>query len=212
MNFPTEIGFERYASQPPSRMRSSSPFMAKAVTAMTGMARSSGSSLSHLVTSRPGDLRQLDIHQDQVRPMLAGEVQGLDAVPGADRGVAMRLQEILEELHVQLVVFDDQYGLAHQSYRLPAAARRWSTMIVRRRACKGYGPHRDFQHGKRSSFHRRCHADVGRLAVHSNVLRKGKRMRRKPGYPPTEAAETIAILALDAILREDESEWAASWR
>ena len=33
MNLPTEIGLDRYASQPPSRMRSSSPFMAKAVTA-----------------------------------------------------------------------------------------------------------------------------------------------------------------------------------
>jgi hypothetical protein len=40
-------------SQPPWRMRSSSLFIAKAVTATTGMAFSSGSSLSHLVTSRP---------------------------------------------------------------------------------------------------------------------------------------------------------------
>ena len=37
MNLATEIGFERYASQPPWRMRSSSPFMAKAVMATMGM-------------------------------------------------------------------------------------------------------------------------------------------------------------------------------
>src|SRR6202022_2931336 len=53
MNFPIEIGFDKYASQPPSRMRSSSPFMAKAVTATTGIALSSASSLSHFVTSSP---------------------------------------------------------------------------------------------------------------------------------------------------------------
>src|SRR5262245_34420679 len=53
MNFATEIGFDRYPWQPPCGMRSSPPFMANAVTATTGMALSSGSSLSHLVTSRP---------------------------------------------------------------------------------------------------------------------------------------------------------------
>src|SRR6202022_4057335 len=53
MNLPTEIGLDKYASQPPSRMRSSSPFMAKAVTATTGIERSSGSSLIQRVTSRP---------------------------------------------------------------------------------------------------------------------------------------------------------------
>src|SRR5262249_12039560 len=53
MNLATEIGFDKYASQPPSRIRSSSPFIPNPVTATTGMALSSGSSLSHLVTSSP---------------------------------------------------------------------------------------------------------------------------------------------------------------
>ena len=60
-------------------MRSSSPFMAKAVTAITGIDFSSSSSLSHLVTSRPGDLGQLDVHQDQVGPVGARQLHGLDA-------------------------------------------------------------------------------------------------------------------------------------
>ena len=47
------MGFEMYPSQPPERMRSSSPFMAKAVTAITGMWFRSSSSFSHLVTSSP---------------------------------------------------------------------------------------------------------------------------------------------------------------
>jgi hypothetical protein len=52
MNWATATSFDRYASQPASRMRSSSPFIANAVTATTGMALISRSSLSHLVPSR----------------------------------------------------------------------------------------------------------------------------------------------------------------
>ena len=54
-HFPETIGVrdasaERWAA---ARMRSSSPFMANAVTATTGMDRRSSSSFSHLVTSSP---------------------------------------------------------------------------------------------------------------------------------------------------------------
>src|SRR5277367_1195552 len=52
-NLATDIGLDRYASQPPCRIFSSSPFIANAVTAMTGIALSSSSSFSHCVTSRP---------------------------------------------------------------------------------------------------------------------------------------------------------------
>src|SRR6516165_1045170 len=52
-NLATDIGFDRYASQPPCRIFSSSPFIANAVTATTGIDLSSSSSLSHCVTSRP---------------------------------------------------------------------------------------------------------------------------------------------------------------
>ena len=43
INLGTEIGFDMYPSQPPCRILSSSPFMAKAVTAMTGMEAEEGS-------------------------------------------------------------------------------------------------------------------------------------------------------------------------
>src|SRR6185437_4334853 len=74
-----------------------------------------------------GHFRQLDIHQDQVGPVFAREVERLDAVPGSDRSVAMGLQEVVEELHVELVVFHDQDGFRHVSRpssprRLPAAS------------------------------------------------------------------------------------------
>ena len=66
MNFPTEIGLDKYASHPPSRMRSSSPFMANAVTATTGIERNSSIVLDPARDFEAGHLRQLDIHQDQV--------------------------------------------------------------------------------------------------------------------------------------------------
>src|SRR5579885_1339709 len=62
-----------------------------------------------------GDFRQLDIHQNEVGPVLAREVERLDAVPGSDRAVAVRFEEIVEELHVELVVFHDQDGFRHRS-------------------------------------------------------------------------------------------------
>src|SRR5712691_2519063 len=40
----------------------------------------------------PGNFRQLDVHHDQVRPMLAREVERLDAVARAHGLVAVRLQ------------------------------------------------------------------------------------------------------------------------
>src|ERR1700690_2127801 len=60
-----------------------------------------------------GYFRQLDIHQNQIGPVLAREIERLDAVAGADGLVAMRFQEVVEELHIQLVVLHDQDGLRH---------------------------------------------------------------------------------------------------
>src|ERR1035441_7711193 len=60
-----------------------------------------------------GYFRQLDIHQNQIGPVLAREIERLDAVAGADGQVAMRFQEVVEELHIQLVVLHDQDGLRH---------------------------------------------------------------------------------------------------
>src|SRR6185437_5557387 len=103
MNLPTEIGFDRYASHPPSRMRSSSPFIAKAVTATTGMALSSASSLSHLVTSRPetsGSWMSIRIRSGRYLRARSSAYP----VAGADGLIAVRLQKVVEELHIQLVV------------------------------------------------------------------------------------------------------------
>ena len=94
-------------------MRSSSPFIAKAVTATTGIALSSAIVLEPLGDFEAGDFGQLDIHQDQVGTMLAREIERLDAVAGADGLVAVRLQQVVEELHVELVVLHDQDGLGH---------------------------------------------------------------------------------------------------
>src|SRR5688572_15064375 len=54
------------------------------------------------------DFRQLDVHQDQVRLVLTRELQRFHAVLGLQDVVAMRLDQVVEELHVQLVVLDDQ--------------------------------------------------------------------------------------------------------
>ncbi len=44
--------------------------------------------------------------------MPAGELQRLQPVAGLDGGIAMRGEQIVEELHVELVVLHDQNGLA----------------------------------------------------------------------------------------------------
>ena len=45
--------------------------------------------------------------------MRARELDRLDAVAGLQRRIAMRLEQVVEELHVELVVFDDQHRLRH---------------------------------------------------------------------------------------------------
>src|SRR5579885_3609159 len=57
---------------------------------------------------QPRNFRELDIHQDQVGSVLAGEVQRFHAVLGLKDVVAVRIEQIVEELHVELVVLHDQ--------------------------------------------------------------------------------------------------------
>ena len=45
--------------------------------------------------------------------MLAGKVHRIDPVAGADGLVAMGLQQIVEELHIELIVLHDQDSLGH---------------------------------------------------------------------------------------------------
>jgi len=69
-----------------------------------------------------GDFGELDIHEDQVGAVLAGEIDGFDAVARRHRVVSVGLQQIVEELHVELVVLDDQDGLCHpQCPHFPAS-------------------------------------------------------------------------------------------
>src|SRR5262249_884321 len=53
MNWATGAGFDKEASQPLAGMRSPPPLTGNGVAGTSGMALSSGSPLSHLVTSRP---------------------------------------------------------------------------------------------------------------------------------------------------------------
>ena len=62
----------------------------------------------------PRDLRQLNIHEDEVGPVLAGKRKRLHAVPCLQGLIAVRVEQIMKELHVQLVVLDDQNGFGHR--------------------------------------------------------------------------------------------------
>src|SRR3546814_6229290 len=57
---------------------------------------------------------KLNVHEDQIRAVLAGDFQRIDAVARLKRLIAMRVEKIMEELHVQLIVFDDQNLLGHR--------------------------------------------------------------------------------------------------
>src|SRR6185437_3806201 len=62
-----------------------------------------------------GYFGQLDIHQNEIRPVLARKIERFDPVAGADGLVAVGFQQVVEELHIQLVVLHDQDGLRHLS-------------------------------------------------------------------------------------------------
>ena len=73
--------------------------------------------------------------------MLAREIERLDAVARADRRIAVGLQQIVEELHIELVVLHNQDGFRHPPFPSPvpgpmlAAGER----IARTRATGGIG-------------------------------------------------------------------------
>src|SRR5665213_7392 len=62
-----------------------------------------------------GYFRQLDIHQNEIRPVLACEIKRFDPIAGADGRIAVRFEKIVEELHIQLVVLHNQDGFRHLS-------------------------------------------------------------------------------------------------
>src|SRR5580692_6187292 len=66
------------------------------------------------------DLGKLDIHQDEIGAELAHKVKCLETVAGAGSLVAMRLEQIAKELHIELVVLHDQDGFCHPAPPIPA--------------------------------------------------------------------------------------------
>src|SRR5690606_28199408 len=63
-----------------------------------------------------GNLRKLNVHQYQVRPVGAGEIERLKAVASADGLVSARFDKVSEELHVELIILDDHHHLGHFSH------------------------------------------------------------------------------------------------
>src|SRR6476661_9988641 len=66
-----------------------------------------------------GNLRELDIHQDEIGTQLAHEIERLETVAGARGLIAVRFQQIAKELHIELVVLHDQDGFCHPSLQFP---------------------------------------------------------------------------------------------
>src|SRR4051812_18548562 len=60
-----------------------------------------------------GDFRKLDIHQDQVWPMLSSDRQSLQTFTGLQGFVALGIEQIMKKLHVQLVILDNEDLLSH---------------------------------------------------------------------------------------------------
>ena len=155
--------------------------MAKAVTATTGM-RELLVVLEPLGDLEAGDFGQLDVHQDQVGPMLAREIERLDAVARAHRCIAMRFQQIVEELHIELVVLHNQDGFRHPPFPSPVPG----PML----AASGRLP---------------ATATGGGAEASPDILRKGKWNRiMKRARPTSETAEMLAIQALGFIAEEPE--------
>src|SRR5688572_10265860 len=57
--------------------------------------------------------------------MRACQVEGFHAIACLDHGIAARFQQVVEKLHVELVVFNDHDGLWHQSFPAPGRWRRF---------------------------------------------------------------------------------------
>src|SRR5262249_28253827 len=76
--------------------------------------RDDGNGLQGIIFLEPlgdfqaADFRQLDVHQDQVGMMFARDVQRFHAILGLQDIVAMGVQQVVEELHVELIVLHDQ--------------------------------------------------------------------------------------------------------
>ena len=64
--------------------------------------------------------RKSDVHEDHVRLVLLGELDGVLPAPRFQRPVSGESQDVAGELHVLLVVVDDQDQLAGHRSLTPA--------------------------------------------------------------------------------------------
>src|SRR3546814_3990834 len=48
---------------------------------------------------QPGHLVELNVHQDQIRPVRACHLERFHSVPRLQDGVTLRFQQVMEELH-----------------------------------------------------------------------------------------------------------------
>ena len=69
--------------------------------------------LQPLRNFQAGYFRQLDIHQNKIRSLGARKLQRLHAIPGLERLVSMGIEQVMKQLHVQLVVLNNQNPLRH---------------------------------------------------------------------------------------------------
>jgi hypothetical protein len=67
--------------------------------------------LRHL---KAGNVRQLNVHDDEVRMVLTRQLERRHAVLGLQRSIAIRFKQIMKQLHVEVVVLDDENPLAHE--------------------------------------------------------------------------------------------------
>ena len=75
-------------------------------------------SLDPLRDLQTGYFRQLDVHQNQIRMMLTRQRKRLDTVLGLQCTIAVSNEKIVEELHIEVVILDDQHLLPYRSIAL----------------------------------------------------------------------------------------------
>jgi hypothetical protein len=91
-------GLLTYPLQPAARALLSSPLSAYEVTTMIGM------SVEH---------RNLNVHQDEIRPLTLGHQERLPAVLSFDEFVPAARQEVTEDSPVVFLIFDDENTSVH---------------------------------------------------------------------------------------------------
>src|SRR5262249_5677709 len=104
-------GFERYASHPASRARSSSPRMANAVKAMTRVSAGAGWTRGHAVAAVHAGRREVD--EDHVGMLPPGELDGPASIRRLEGLVSLHGQNLDHDAPVVRVVLRDEYARRH---------------------------------------------------------------------------------------------------